>query len=71
MKCFDCKFFTVHPNDDLQDDDKDGVCHRYPAVFVPFNGEPADAVQDAAQWCQPVMFTNDWCGEFSRQIVAA
>ena len=66
MTCLNCAFFKINDLEDCADIDKSGVCMRYPSVFIAGIEDPMMACQDPAQWCQPVMFASDWCGEFKR-----
>ena len=65
-QCSRCIFWAdVDPYDRNQEDDKHGECRRFPSVFIPIpDYDPKQSCQDAAQWCQPIMYATDWCGEF-------
>jgi hypothetical protein len=65
-QCSSCKFWKMPMHqDDLQLDDREGTCRRYPSVLI---GSESDglgmACQEASHWAQPVMYAVDWCGEY-------
>ena len=51
-----CKFFSRWGRDD------EGLCRRYPPVYVGDAGVIDD--EPYAAWCLPLVDTTHWCGEW-------
>lgn len=68
--CPSCKFFKPRDEDELNHDDGDGKCRRYPPVLITGLSEEQStyltgiAGNETDFFEQPYVASFDWCGEY-------
>ena len=74
MRCDECRFCNVfRPNED-EPNMSIGGCHRFPPRAAPdWETQMTDgrcSEEDVGAWAFPVVYGNDWCGEFQSRTEA-
>ena len=70
-RCENCEFFDEF-DDDIELEEVYGFCKRFPPVQKNENVALRDCFDEdpkahsSREWSQPVVESNDWCGEFSQ-----
>lgn len=71
MRCEHCKFWVLHElqhlTKEFDPDSPDGMCHRFPPVYVGQSEEYDFDRPVVFLWANPETSSDDWCGEFCKK----